>query len=345
LAKKKRKQKKNKQRDRDTFSFPQWYETGLGEWSTEKILSQLEEYGLDMDEGRFKQDAGDTSEPHVVADKWAEDVKRVSGRGEDFFHFSALELWKRLLPEKDTFGLLTEELTEHIDRGTDSPMAGEEVRDLMSLLDRVYLLLEKRAEQKGGDKKDLLDEIADRHGFEFGFFLIEQPFDLQRNGFVDEAISVARKFSFVDEGNMLGDLGNILSTSGRCQEALEQVEQNLKDLPDDPWVIIKAGDVYDECGEPDKAIGLFSKALGMMNDQYTRDGAYERLIPLYEKMGKVEEARVMREQWKEDQEESIIEPEPYSPQIKTLHSKKIGRNEPCPCGSGLKYKKCCLNKE
>jgi len=24
---------------------------------------------------------------------------------------------------------------------------------------------------------------------------------------------------------------------------------------------------------------------------------------------------------------------------------KIGRNEPCPCGSGLKYKKCCLRKE
>ena len=24
---------------------------------------------------------------------------------------------------------------------------------------------------------------------------------------------------------------------------------------------------------------------------------------------------------------------------------KIGRNDPCPCGSGLKYKKCCLGKE
>lgn len=23
------------------------------------------------------------------------------------------------------------------------------------------------------------------------------------------------------------------------------------------------------------------------------------------------------------------------------HSRKIGRNEPCPCGSGKKYKKCC----
>jgi len=24
--------------------------------------------------------------------------------------------------------------------------------------------------------------------------------------------------------------------------------------------------------------------------------------------------------------------------------KKIGRNEPCPCGSGKKYKKCCIMK-
>ena len=26
-------------------------------------------------------------------------------------------------------------------------------------------------------------------------------------------------------------------------------------------------------------------------------------------------------------------------------STKIGRNEPCPCGSGKKYKKCCLLQE
>ena len=23
---------------------------------------------------------------------------------------------------------------------------------------------------------------------------------------------------------------------------------------------------------------------------------------------------------------------------------KVGRNDPCPCGSGKKYKQCCLNK-
>jgi uncharacterized protein YchJ len=28
----------------------------------------------------------------------------------------------------------------------------------------------------------------------------------------------------------------------------------------------------------------------------------------------------------------------------TPASGKVGRNEPCPCGSGKKFKKCCLNK-
>ena len=37
----------------------------------------------------------------------------------------------------------------------------------------------------------------------------------------------------------------------------------------------------------------------------------------------------------------------YTPPQKksgTRKSEKIGRNAPCPCGSGKKYKKCCLNK-
>jgi uncharacterized protein YecA (UPF0149 family) len=24
---------------------------------------------------------------------------------------------------------------------------------------------------------------------------------------------------------------------------------------------------------------------------------------------------------------------------------KVGRNDPCPCGSGKKYKKCCMSKQ
>jgi len=36
-------------------------------------------------------------------------------------------------------------------------------------------------------------------------------------------------------------------------------------------------------------------------------------------------------------------PKPNVP--RTLSGPKIGRNDPCPCGSGKKYKHCCLNKK
>ena len=29
----------------------------------------------------------------------------------------------------------------------------------------------------------------------------------------------------------------------------------------------------------------------------------------------------------------------------TLRKAKVGRNDPCPCGSGKKYKNCCLDKD
>ena len=29
------------------------------------------------------------------------------------------------------------------------------------------------------------------------------------------------------------------------------------------------------------------------------------------------------------------------PRVATSPTKKVGRNEPCPCGSDKKYKKCC----
>jgi len=35
----------------------------------------------------------------------------------------------------------------------------------------------------------------------------------------------------------------------------------------------------------------------------------------------------------DEQEEKVQKP--------IRREKKIGRNAPCPCGSGLKYKKCC----
>lgn len=41
-------------------------------------------------------------------------------------------------------------------------------------------------------------------------------------------------------------------------------------------------------------------------------------------------------------EKLLSDPLVASPQQPIVKGKKVGRNEPCPCGSGKKYKKCCL---
>jgi hypothetical protein len=48
----------------------------------------------------------------------------------------------------------------------------------------------------------------------------------------------------------------------------------------------------------------------------------------------------------DDRTRNLAKPGNVSDLMKTLDSKKqkIGRNEPCPCDSGKKYKKCCLSK-
>lgn len=48
-------------------------------------------------------------------------------------------------------------------------------------------------------------------------------------------------------------------------------------------------------------------------------------------------------QWKDlltDIERASIKRE-YNKTKTVIKGKKVGRNEPCPCGSGKKYKNCC----
>ena len=42
----------------------------------------------------------------------------------------------------------------------------------------------------------------------------------------------------------------------------------------------------------------------------------------------------------DEDEDGLSDDELQSPYVRS--TPKIGRNDPCPCGSGKKYKKCCL---
>jgi len=55
-------------------------------------------------------------------------------------------------------------------------------------------------------------------------------------------------------------------------------------------------------------------------------------------------AGITREQLFQMRDDLLSQAERKRAELTDVKSDKIGRNEPCPCGSGKKYKHCCLGK-
>jgi hypothetical protein len=321
-------------------------------WSTEEILHRLGEYGIVTDERRFCQDAQGHLGPVEISSIWLQEGGLGPGRRMEFLPSAAIELWRRFLPEREALDSLLAGLDRFIDRDdlSGSQRSGKDVQDLMRLLDRLDACLADWQQRNDVGSTDLMDIIFERHGYHLPYALACLPQDLAGDGFVDEAVAVAKRYAHLDPENMRGDLGLILADAGRCQEALEQAEENLRDFCDDPWVVIKAGYVFETCDNSERAIAVYLRALEIAEANYTQAGVYERLIPLCRSLGREEQAEELQRAWEElgrghgrrgfgvthatDEEMASV---PRSA------GKKVGRNEPCPCGSGKKYKKCCLN--
>jgi len=115
---------------------------------------------------------------------------------------------------------------------------------------------------------------------------------------------------------------------GEHERAEQEFEAMIREDPAAGFVYMGWADCYAwELEEPrfDKANEILHQALSQPNLR-ERNVILERIIEISEKTGDEEKAK------------------PYSRQLRQMYSvivNKVGRNEPCPCGSGKKYKKCC----
>ncbi len=229
----------------------------------------------------------------------------------------------------------------------------ESLREQYGLAKRFYGFLLK---PDGVPDGKLFYDIAMPMDADVMGWIVELPFALfDHGGMVDEAVDIGNLFAEVHSpDNFFGDMAAILAEAGRREEAFDRISKNLEKFPDDAWVIIKAGHAYQTMKETDKALELYSRAYEMTSPlSYDRNGVLERLVPLLRELGRDTEAealieieekaeKVQKERYRKHEREGTSystvenkqEPVPAS-------SRKIGRNEPCPCGSGKKYKKCC----
>jgi len=91
----------------------------------------------------------------------------------------------------------------------------------------------------------------------------------------------------------------------------------------------------------------YEKAEEVLLTGYARSGlrdkkyVVEGFVNLYNEMGKSDKAKKFQKEY--DGLQPAMPGTNYSVKPEPVRVVKVGRNEPCPCGSGKKYKKCCLS--
>ena len=185
-------------------------------------------------------------------------------------------------------------------------------------------------------------------------WLMNLPGLLVHAGLVTEARAVAEHAVEADPESdtmYLGDLAQSLAEAGLDREAAEQAEANLDRFPDESWVLITSGFALAR-SDPERAESLFRNALMLARPEVDPSG-YEEVCEHYieflggqkEREANVEAVRRELASWRRSQGRLTVSAElvpgaSVSGPV-TRAAPKVGRNEPCPCGSGRKYKRCC----
>jgi hypothetical protein len=107
--------------------------------------------------------------------------------------------------------------------------------------------------------------------------------------------------------------------------------------------------------DPARAEQILKQGLGVSGVE-AQEHILERLRDLYEETGRTKEAKGVQAEMDRRHKPAPVKSAPPTTPLAAPHTPpppirgmgharltaRVGRNDPCPCGSGKKYKKCCL---
>ena len=173
------------------------------------------------------------------------------------------------------------------------------------------------------------------------------PRELGDHGFVGDGADLALALRKVWQSSYLTyELPMLLARAGRKDEALKWLEKNLLEYPEESPMLLVAGEAFEELGTVERAEACYRDALAWagsnMDVRWAILAALERLLTATGKPEALKELLIAERQLqRQDQENRERALGLIGPPTARRKTPKIGRNAPCPCGSGKKYKKCC----
>lgn len=148
-------------------------------------------------------------------------------------------------------------------------------------------------------------------------------------------------------------IGESLFREGKTAEAFEYYESWLADEPQNVNGINSFSWILFENGDAQKAYDVIRKVTWGVSCNVDNSILFTRARQLADYLGIENESKWYRQQldkfeesirkWETDEDE-LFDEFTMPKQIPVVKEKKIYPNDPCPCGSGKKYKKCCGKK-
>ncbi|HKO53352.1 MAG TPA: SEC-C metal-binding domain-containing protein [Polyangiaceae bacterium] len=164
---------------------------------------------------------------------------------------------------------------------------------------------------------------------------LDLPARLSLAGETELAVRVAEALKFCAPDQMNGEIALSYARSGDRERALARVLTNLETATEPFIAEYEAGDVYRELGEVDAAEAYYRRSLALAETASDRREAALRITTLLIDSGREADASAFVTQLR-----AAEDPEPDPPESVNATLPSVGRNDPCPCGSGKKYKKC-----
>jgi len=318
--------------------------------STEAIESKMKELVPEFDLDEFIS----KTERYISYDDLAEEeyypYATFSDIDEDFIWMACCELWKRLAPDKMAVEHLADQFLDKLEE-----MARLEKkkkwRKLVQLGVDAFELIRPYIIELTSDgyrlKEEFYEKFREAAFYDVDGFLEDLLFDLASTGEHVKVLEIAEVLAtaFGDDV-FLDHKAQSLFALGRVEEGEQCFQNIITHNPNNLWFAIHAGDCFLEYGEKDysKPKSYYSKALDIAKATSHLPGAedelrvvYERLISLANEMGKPDDAAYYQ---------GLLDAIQVPPPTRVIApGVKVGRNDPCPCGSGKKYKKCCGQNE
>jgi hypothetical protein len=334
--------------------------------SDDQLLAKLTSLGIAVDRASFP----DRIKPFVSAEEIARAIcdqpdSQIASRDEDWVWVAFTCLWERWCPEQPSLEMIDDAMQE----GYQAKKARDDVRACRLWLKTWQDIRAVMAVRGLHSVKEWDGQYSGTQSlFNWGqdFILALGNAGRDDRSFFEERRAVLETLlglHLPDESyrnHVRRDLAETYFDLGMPEKGEQLFRQWLEEKPTWGWGWIGWSDcyvlfAYDREKDPARAEQILKQGLAVPGVE-EREYLLERLQELYEKTGRVAEAQTLKDEIERLHKPAPVKPTPparpvaplRSPPILTrgleqpLPTTRVGRNDPCPCGSGKKYKKCCM---